>query len=37
MVDGTSAVLARQVTVEGRTVTLRNEQGVPVWSRGPNR
>jgi hypothetical protein len=33
-VDGAPAVLARQVTREGRSFTLRDAQGVPAWSRG---
>jgi hypothetical protein len=31
--DG-EALIAREVTKGGETLTLRNEQGIPVWSRG---
>lgn len=33
-VAGTEAVIARQVTKGGVTTTLRDERGIPLWSRG---
>jgi hypothetical protein len=33
-VDGAEVVLAREVKKGGKSVTLRNAQGVPAWSRG---
>ena len=32
--EGTEVVLARQITKDGKTLILRNEQGIPNWSRG---
>lgn len=32
--NGTEALLARQITKEGKMLSLRNEQGFPLWSRG---
>jgi DNA/RNA endonuclease YhcR with UshA esterase domain len=31
------AVLAREITKDGKTLVLRNAQGIPEWSRGPRR
>ena len=31
---GTEVLLAREVKMAGKTLTLRNAQGIPVWSRG---
>lgn len=35
--DGQDVIIARQVQSGGTSVTLRNEQGVPVWSGGGRR
>ncbi len=32
--DGADALLAREVKKGGKTLTLRNAQGVPAWSGG---
>lgn len=32
-VNGQDALLARQITKEGKVLSLRNEQGLPLWSR----
>ena len=32
--NGTSALLAREISKDGRTLVLRNPEGVPLWSRG---
>ena len=34
---GKDALLARQVKKDGKTLVLRNAQGVPAWSGGPRR
>ncbi|HET8924656.1 MAG TPA: hypothetical protein VFN26_16865 [Candidatus Acidoferrum sp.] len=34
---GADAIVARQIKKDGHTWTLRDEQGVPAWSRGKNR
>ncbi len=31
------AIIARQIKKDGNTLTLRDAQGVPLWSRGKNR
>lgn len=31
--DGTEAIIAREIKKGGKTLTLRNEKGVPKWSR----
>jgi hypothetical protein len=31
------ALIAREVKVAGKTLKLRDDQGIPVWSRGPKR
>jgi hypothetical protein len=36
-VAGADAVIAREVRIGARTVTLRDAQGFPRWSRGPRR
>ncbi len=33
-ISGQEALLAREITKEGKTLTLRNAQGVPEWSGG---
>jgi hypothetical protein len=35
--QGANAIIARQIKKEGKTWTLRNEQGVPLWSRPRSR
>lgn len=32
-VEGQEAILARQITKDNKVLTLRNEQGFPLWSR----
>ncbi len=34
---GADAIVARQIKKDSHTWTLRDEQGVPAWSRGKNR
>jgi hypothetical protein len=34
--QGANMIIARQVRKAGNTWTLRNAQGIPVWSRGKN-
>ena len=34
---GADAIVARQIKKDGNTWTLRDAQGIPVWSRGNNR
>jgi len=34
---GADAIVARQIKKDGNTWTLRDAQGIPVWSRGKNR
>lgn len=34
---GKDALLARQVKKDGKTLVLRNAQGIPAWSGGPRR
>ena len=36
-IDGADAVLAREVKKGGKTLTLRNAQGIPAWSGGSHR
>jgi len=31
---GSEAIIAREVKKDGKTLVLRNEQGIPKWSRG---
>jgi hypothetical protein len=31
------ALLGREITKDGKTLVLRNAQGIPQWSRGPRR
>jgi hypothetical protein len=33
--NGTKAIIAREIKKGGKTLVLRNEDGVPKWSRGP--
>jgi hypothetical protein len=33
--NGAKALIAREVKVGGKSLKLRDEQGIPVWSRGP--
>jgi hypothetical protein len=33
-IDGADVVIAREIIKGGKTLTLRNAQGVPVWSKG---
>jgi hypothetical protein len=33
-IDGKPALIAREITKEGKTLALRNASGVPLWSRG---
>ena len=35
--QGADSIIARQIKKDGNTWTLRNAQGVPLWSRGKNR
>lgn len=35
--QGKEALLAREITKDGRTLVLRNAQGIPEWSGGPRR
>lgn len=35
--QGAPAIIARQIKKDGNTLTLRDGQGVPRWSRGKNR
>lgn len=35
--NGTEAIIAREIKKDGKTLTLRNENGVPKWSRGPRK
>jgi hypothetical protein len=35
--QGADVIVARQIKKEGNTWTLRDTQGIPVWSRGKNR
>lgn len=32
--QGTEALIARQIVKDGKTLALRNERGLPLWSRG---
>ena len=34
---GKDALLARQIKKDGKTLVLRNAQGIPAWSGGPRR
>jgi hypothetical protein len=36
-IAGKEALLAREVTKDGKTLVLRNAQGIPQWSRGRRR
>lgn len=36
-IDGAEAVIARELKIGDRLVTLRNSSGVPLWSRGRRR
>jgi DNA/RNA endonuclease YhcR with UshA esterase domain len=36
-VDGTDALLAREVRKDGKVLTLRDPNGIPKWSRGQRR
>lgn len=35
--DGTDVILAREIKKDGKTLTLRNSQGIPDWSGGGRR
>ena len=35
--QGADALIARQIKKDGSTLTLRDDQGVPLWSRAKNR
>ena len=35
--QGADVIVARQIKKDGNTWTLRDTQGIPVWSRGKNR
>ena len=35
--EDADVILARLITKDGKTLTLRNEQGIPNWSRGRTR
>jgi hypothetical protein len=35
--ENKDALIAREVKKSGQTITLRNSQGIPAWSRGPRR
>ena len=37
VVDGASLLLAREIKLGGKTVALRDAQGIPAWPRGPHR
>jgi hypothetical protein len=37
MIADKEALLAREITKDGKTLVLRNAQGVPQWSRGQHR
>jgi DNA/RNA endonuclease YhcR with UshA esterase domain len=34
-IRGTEALIARQITKDGKTLVLRDAQGIPQWARGP--
>lgn len=36
-IGGQEVLLARQITKEGKVLTLRNPQGIPMWSQGPRK
>ncbi len=36
LIAGNEVLLAREITKDGKTLILRNEQGIPQWARGPH-
>ncbi len=36
-INGADALIAREITKDGKTLTLRDKQGFPKWSGGPRR
>jgi hypothetical protein len=36
-IDNADVLIARQIKMGDRTVTLRNADGIPAWSRGPRK